>query len=427
MFEISSYVKTLKMKTVFVFGFFAALVVSALVLLLSGNVAPAAIRSMAALNPGIRLGTGPVQEILQSVQEQRPAAWGTFYYTLGVTAFFVPVGLYFTVQNPTNRNIFLCLFGLTALYFASSLVRLTLILAPAVSLLVALALVRLLNPFITILKEHPIPRRRMRFETHVGKEFSGAFILVILLVLTFTFVIPSPATAFPRFLDQAYSPTTINAASLPIRPNAPVNDWLDALKWMRFNLPPSPPYGPTVVAAWWDYGYWIILYANRTTLCDNGTTNVTQIAQVGLMFMSDETQAITILKRYNVTDVVVFATFDSSGAWEGYGDEGKWRWMARIAGLNDNSYGNYSLGVNQLANSTEVPNALGMNTTIYKLMTYGMETTLSKNITVQFTLNSEGQPYFEEAYFSETPATVQNVLQSCGLVPLVCVYKVNYG
>jgi len=212
-------------------------------------------------------------------------------------------------------------FGLTAIYFAGSMVRLTLILAPAISLLWALALVRLIKPFTTVMKAAPIiPRRGAGLAAHVGKEFSGAFLIVMFLLLTLTFVLPTQ-----RVFNHAYSPTTIAAASMPVKPGETVNDWIDTLEWIRTNE------SVKVVASWWDYGYWITNLGNKTSLADNGTWNKTQIAQIGLMFMSNETEAVKILQKYQATHVLVFTVCDGQGRDVGWGDEGKWMWMARIA------------------------------------------------------------------------------------------------
>jgi len=409
-FEVSRYIKTLKMKTVFVFCFFAILALGFLILLWSGSVRPIALKWLSVINPIARFGEGSSYQFMQSVQEQRPAAWGSFYYDIGIGLFFVPVGLYFAVQNPTNRNIFLCIFGLTSVYFAGSMVRLTLLMAPVFSILWALALVQLLGPFITLLKEAPIiPRRKTRLGAHVGKEFSGAFIILMFLLLMFTFVLPSPLATFPRALDHAYSSTTIAVASLPLKPPGPVNDWLDTLNWMRINLPPSPPYGSTVVASWWDYGYWITTIANKTTLADNGTINVTQIAGIGRMFLSNETEAIKFLDERDATHIVVFTSFGQDGADVGYADEGKWRWMARIGGYNESNYGNFTENVWNW-------NDVGKSTVIYKLMQYGKEMTLQGSSTIQL-------EHFEKAYFSQVAGSQRNY---GGIIPLVCVYKIKY-
>jgi len=408
MFEASRYIKTLKMKTVFVFCFLASIAVLLFVLSWLGYIAPLGAKFWSVINPFERMGEEAGQQLVQSVQEHRPAGWGSFYYDIGIGLFFVPVGLFFAVQNPTNRNIFLCIFGITSVYFAGSMVRLTLLMAPAFSLLWALALVQLLGPFITLMKETPvIPRRKTRFETHVGKEFSGAFIGLMFLLLTFTFVLPSALSTFPRVLDHAYSPTTIAAGSMPVKPANPVGDWINALNWMRVNLKSTD-----VVASWWDYGYWITMIANKTTLADNGTINTTQIARIGQMFLSNETEAIKILSSYDATYIVVFTTFDGNGNDVGWADEGKWRWMARIGGLDETDYGN----------TTEEGrwqwNAKGQETVIYKLMQYGKEVTLQGYSTIQLE-HFEGPP---EGYFSQV---ADQVRQYGGAIPLVCVYKIK--
>ncbi len=424
MYEISRYIKTTRNKTLFVFGFLGFIAVLFIGLSSLGLMGSLGDKFWSVVNPSERLGQGVVQQLIQSVQEHRPATWGSLYYDVGIGVLFMPVGLFFAVQNPTNRNLFLVIFGLTSIYFAGSMARLNLLLAPAISILWALALVQVVKPFITILRESPrIPRRKMRFRPHVGKEFSAAFIILMFLLLTVSFVLPTtPGSSYPRVVSRAYSPTTIASASLPVQPSEPVRDWLDALNWMRVNL------GQTdVVASWWDYGYWITNIANTTTLADNGTVNSTQISLIGRMFMSNETEAIKFLKEYDVTYIVVYTTFYQDGSDAVYGDEGKWRWMARIGALNDTQYGNLTLGVdwsdtngdNQRSNDELIPNELGMNTTLYKLMHYARDVVSQGSSTIELE-HFEGPP---QGYFSQKVGAVVSIGD---FAPLVAVYKVNY-
>jgi dolichyl-diphosphooligosaccharide--protein glycosyltransferase len=424
-YEAVGYIKAAKMKTVFVIIFFALFIVSVFMLSWFGVIRDLQFKYLAVLNPFERF-TLPIME---SVQEHRPAAWGSFYYDFGIGIFFVPVGVFFAVRNPTNRNIFLSIFGLTSIYFASSMIRLTLLMAPALCLLWALALVHLLSPFITLLKEAPmLQRRKTRFATRVGKEFSGAVLIIVFLLLMFTFV-TGLTSGGPRVFGQADSPTTLAAASVPIKPPGTVPDWIDTLAWMRENLPST-----AVVASWWDYGYWIAIWGNRTSLADNGTWNTTQIQNIGLMFMSSEAGAIEILEKWNrdarsrgfqsnVSHVLVFTTFDRNGNDAMVGDEGKWRWMARIPRLDDGSFGNFSLGTdwvdvdgdNQWQGEEQdelVVNVKGRNSTIYKLMTYGKETKLESPLSVSL-------EHFDLAYFSKGPLVG-------GIYPLVCIYEIKY-
>jgi len=427
LYETSRHIKTARGRTLFVVGFLAGIIALFAALSSLGLIGELQSKFVSVIFPSERLGQGTVEQLLQSVQEHRPATWTSFYYDAGIGIFFLPVGLYFALQNPTNRNIFLAIFGLTAIYFAGSMARLSLLLAPAFSLLWALALVQLVKPFVTILREGPtLPKRKMRFKGYVGKEFSAIFIILMFLLLTITFVLPGAGSTFPRVIERAYSPTTIAAASLPLKPTEPVSDWLDALNWMRVNLEPTD-----VVCSWWDYGYWITTIANKTTLADNGTINATQISMIGKMFMSNETEALEFLKKYDVTYVVIFQTFRQDGSDAVYGDEGKWRWMARIPGLDDTQYGNYTLGYdwvdsneNGQPETTEIiPNTMGNSTVLYKLMHYARDMVLqgSSDIVLE---HFEGPP---QGYFSQQYGSVTWFSDSSGaFAPMVCVYKVNY-
>jgi len=404
-YEVTRHIRTLRNKAVFVFLFSGLSVGLFLALSSFGYVFPMASKFWYVLNPLQRFES----PLVQSVQEHRPAAWGSFYYDFGIGAFFIPIGLFFAVRNPTNRNIFLTIFGLTAIYFAGSMVRLTLLLAPAISLLWAVASVRLTKPFITIMKTTPsIPRRKIGIEAHVGKEFSGTFLIVMFLLLSLTFILPTQ-----RVFDHAYSPTTIAAASMPIKAGETVSDWLDTLEWIRTND------SVKVVASWWDYGYWITNVGNKTSLADNGTWNQTQIAQIGLMFMSNETEAVDILRRYQATHVLTFVVCDQNGDDVGWGDEGKWMWMARIAGLEYDEANHLIVGIQEIQEDPDTGQTYrvwtekGQQTVIYKLMAYAKDKkTGSSHLTSPLT-------HLEEAYLSEGKSYG-------GAIPIVCVYKINY-
>ncbi|MCW4016676.1 MAG: hypothetical protein NWF06_09930 [Candidatus Bathyarchaeota archaeon] len=421
--EMSRRIKTPKNKTFFVIGFLSLIVILFVGLASLGFVGELGNKFISVIFPTERLGESAVQQLVQSVQEHRPTTWGTFYYDLGIGILFVPLGLFFIVQNPTNRNIFLGIFGITAIYFAGSMARLSLLLAPVVSILWALALVELVKPFVTILREKPkVPRRKMRFRPRVGKEFSAGFIILMFLLLTVTFVLPSSGSSYSRVIERANSPTTIAASSLPLR--GQVSDWLDTLNWMRVNLNSN-----SIVVSWWDYGYWITTIGNVTTLADNGTVNTTQIGNIGEMYMSNETEAIKILERYDSEYVLIFITFDNNGNDYGYGDEGKWRWMARIAGLDDDKYGDYSLGVDWVDTSDDgtvdsdelVVNDVGNSTVLYKLMWYTKEMLMYGSSTIEL-------EHFEPAYFSQEAETLDwyYVSSDTYFAAAVCVFEVVY-
>ena len=88
--------------------------------------------------------------IIQSVAEHQPATWGSFFYEFGALIFLILFGFIFILQRARNDDIFVLLWGVTAVYFAASFVRLTLLLAPAFCLLAAIGTVELGKPAVDI-------------------------------------------------------------------------------------------------------------------------------------------------------------------------------------------------------------------------------------------------------------------------------------
>jgi len=297
---------------------------------------------LSTLNPFTRLD----MPIVESVSEHRPATWASFFYEYGTLTFLGLFGFFFTLRRVRSTDIFLTLAALTSLYFSGSLVRLTLILAPAFSVLAAVGTVEMAKPAVDILRQAVIfPKRRIAGLVRIGREFGLAVLLILIIA-----IIP----AFSRAIAAAYAPATIATSSIPIVPGegAKYQDWLEALAWIHDNTPES-----TVVMAWWDYGYWITALADRKTLADNGTQNTTQIAMIAQMFMRNETTAVPMMQRYDVSYVAIFVTYartpgQDQPSFLGVGEDGKWYWMVRIA--NQTSYGNQTLVFNEQRTQQEV-------------------------------------------------------------------------
>jgi len=389
--------------------------------------------------------------ITQSVAEHRISAWGNIYYELGLGILFFLVGLYFTLRNPTNRNVFLLLFGATSLYFAASMVRLLVIFAPAFSLLAALGILGVLKPFYTLLRETPqITIKSKRRIPRVSKEYSGIVIFMVFMLLVMNFAFAPQNGGVPRVYGQAYAPITVSAASLPLggaNLAEPAREWLDMLSWTRNNLDSS-----TVVCAWWDYGYWLSILGNVTTLADNATVNTTQIENVGFVFMAPEPQAMAMLEKYGAKYILVFTTLSigasSDGSYYvvqpvGFGDEGKWSWMAKISGqardrfirdgfISAEAAWTDEKAFGEVSNTTGawVWNSAGKNSTIYKLLGYAKQrwATVSgtqHNIVPDETITAP--TYFKEAYFAGVDLNpLDAAAKYGGLIPVVALYEIDW-
>lgn len=441
--EILPSLTSFKAKATFAASLLASLAGGFVVLWQLGYMQNVAGKFISVINPFER-GEFP---LIESVAEHRISAWGSMYYDFGIMIIFFAVSFYFILRNLTHKNLFLMIFGLTSLYFACSMVRLLVLMAPAFSLLAAVGILGVLKPFNALLKEPQriVTKKKFGLE-HVGKEFSGSAVFLIFLILMTSFAFSPQSGGMPKVYRQSYAPVTVTAGSLPVATQEPVREWLDMLDWMKSNLGST-----TVVCSWWDYGYWLSLLGNVTSLADNATINTTQIENIGFAFMANETYSLNMLKSYNARYILVFITIglsqnqtsgETTAGYQGYGDEGKWMWMARISGkgnwtdriakklIDQDSTWENEAKFGQFSNESKwIWNSYGMNSTIYKLMSYGKNRWCTE-IGVTDPDEVVQPQYFREAFFSgvglSQTETQRRVSAYGGLVPLVLLYEIVY-
>jgi len=134
----------------------------------------------------------------------------------------------------------------TAGYAAATMVRLLVLLAPATAIAAAVGVVKLFE------------------NKRLGALVMLASVVAFVMLSTSSFAV-------------AKQPTQIVTSAV----GYPSDDFLDALMWLKTRLPAYEP-----VASWWDYGYWISVIGNKTSLADNSTINATQIGKIGLGLMA---------------------------------------------------------------------------------------------------------------------------------------------
>jgi len=305
------------------------------------------------INPFTRLD----ERILASVAEHLPSPWASFYNTLLILIFFFPLGMYFLFKRGRDEDWLMVLYGLFSVYFAGSMIRLSLILGPGVAVLAAVASYNILAPYAKVVTQQSVfERRRFRMSSSLTSEHAltaFAFIGLLLsvnVILGVTYV--QDQVGYPEF------------SSRPLTDTNQFTDWQVAMTYIRNVLPPG-----SIVASWWDYGYWINSASGADTIVDNATFNSTQIALMGYALMAlNLTESLKTFKLWNTTHVLVYWGHRYSGFG---GDDGKWPWMVRIAEdylgpdlIDDDTY----LGVND---QTLEP---FYNSTLYKLLSYGEPT-----------------------------------------------------
>ena len=297
--------------------------------------------------------------ILASVGEHQPTPWSLFFYYTGYVLILSIAGLYFAIKKMSDADIFIILATVTMIYFAGSMVRIVITLSPLLALLAGYGLSSLLRPFGRIMaapKEEILHRKRVRMTPTVSREYAAvAFLVIGILVFAYgnTIILPSPGGGSTTLI-QGLAPPEILAGGT-------YTDWLQGMSWLNNQAPPG-----AVVVAWWDYGYYITVVGNRTSVDDNGTGNSTQIAWVGLAFMeTNETATLQIFRRFHADYALVFFGMMQAGIG---GDEGKWIWMARIAA----DLFSEQIDTTKLFNETSGQTLpLFFNTTIYRLMFNG--------------------------------------------------------
>ena len=306
-------------------GLIVALVVGVFALEALGLIKPISGKFLRVIMPGSGL-TNPLSE---SVAEHKRSVWNNFFETFGLTFPLAVLGTYFAIDKSNDRRLFCALFFVTALYFTGSMTRLSLILSIPISLMAAYGLKELLVPFASVSrrKDETRGRRRKRVWSGVSRELGLIFVVFIFLGILPTIW----GTA-----DASLRPTSLAASGVPaLFGDAYPPDWMQALSWMKDNLPDD-----AVVVSWWDYGYWIEAMAGKTTMADGATTNRTQIGYIGRIMMLNHSDSVPMLEAYDATHIVVFNTFnpgDPQQQWP-FGDNVKWSWMVQIGGLNISDY-----------------------------------------------------------------------------------------
>jgi len=261
-------------------------------------------------------------QLLASVGEHLPSPWATFWYNLGFLVLIVPFGFYAAFRRESETDLLLIVFTLTAVYFCGSMIRLALLLAPAAAIVGAYGLIVALTPFRTVYWQRPVlTRRRRRITPPTTRSFATITYACVLLLLLGTTVI---SLGYVNQMGSAeIIPGNRDLASGDITGSVP--DYVETFAWMRTHTPPG-----SIVVSWWDYGYWIRVAGNRSSVADNGTINKTQIAWVGrLMMERNPLEALRIARRWNANYVLAHFGLYSAGL---SGDENKWQWMIRIAG-----------------------------------------------------------------------------------------------
>lgn len=282
-------------------------------------------RYLNALNPFLTT-TDP---LVDSVSEHATTTIGQSFTFHSILMIFSGIGIWLIIKNVTERNSsfiksdmlsFSLILGITGVYVSSTFVRLEVFASIAVITLSSLGLSYLLKKFL---------QRKSSDKKSINKYVTFAFVSCIIILLVFPMINP---VGNEFFTITKTPPTILNGGSVF---NISTNDWLDSLDWIKNNTPKD-----AVIAAWWDYGYWISTMGERATLADNSTIHTDIIQNMAKMLLSKPDDALISLKSMQADYILVFVagqkldieSQESLYLLQGGGDESKKQWFMRIAG-----------------------------------------------------------------------------------------------
>jgi len=288
-------------------------------------------RYLNALNPFLTT-TDP---LVDSVSEHATTTLEQSFLFHSVLMIFSGIGIWLIIKNIQNKNssfikndmlLFALILGIVGVYVSSTFVRLEVFGSVAVIVLASLGLTALTKEFF---------KNKPEIKKPIGKLIKLSYVAGIIALLIIPMIFPVGSNVFAL---SKVPPTILNGGSVfPII----TTDWLDSMEWIKNNTPED-----AVIAAWWDYGYWIQTKGERASLADNSTIHTSIIENFAKMLLSNPDDAWISLNEMQADYVLVFVAgqkfgIDSEESFytlEGGGDESKKQWFMRIAGEDLSKY-----------------------------------------------------------------------------------------
>lgn len=276
-------------------------------------------RYLNAINPFLTT-TDP---LVDSVSEHATTTLVQSFFFHSVLMIFAGIGIWLILSRKTEnlKNDmmgFALVIGLLGVYVSSAFVRLEVFASVSIIILSSIGLSLLTKK---------IFQKQFGFN-QIRNLTKISFVIVITALLFSPLVLPTNG----NWIDSVKIPATIlNGGTIyPVV----TDDWKDSLEWIKKNTPED-----SVIAAWWDYGYWITTLSERTTIADNATIDSKKISDIATVFLNPPDEAWKKLQEMDADYVLVFVagqkidvlSDQSLYTLEGGGDESKKQWFMRIA------------------------------------------------------------------------------------------------
>jgi dolichyl-diphosphooligosaccharide--protein glycosyltransferase len=304
----------------------------------------------------------PKTSFTEIVAEHQVPTFVDFFTYHSVVLFFAGLGVWIAFSRKKETYIFALILAILGVYVSSGLVRLLVYSTIGIIILAGIALAEITR---AILQKESARFRATKRSHTIGSQdniksrtkdwaVSISYICIIIFILLIPLLYPTNS----NWLSLAdYPPTIIGS---PDSSTETSNDWLYALNWISNHTPKN-----AVIAAWWDYGYWITTMGNRTSLADNATINQTKIATIAKMFIESPEKGLQIAHELKADYILIYVVAHpvlingkqlyvlGSG-----GDESIVPSMIGLSRLDESKYISKNVFTDQFWNSTLIGNLI---------------------------------------------------------------------
>jgi dolichyl-diphosphooligosaccharide---protein glycosyltransferase len=303
-------------------------------------------RYLNAINPFLSTGN----QLVASVAEHFTPTLVDYFTNYSILLMFAGLGAWIAFRRRDEMSIFALILGLTAIYVSATFARLLVFASIGIIVLAGLGIYEITRTYLDRESSSPSESsvltsksKKTRKKIVEGSKVLPvksrwviiAYVVVIILMLCVPMVYPPNS----NWLSSADIPPSIANGGTGYR--LQTNDWINALNWIAKDTPKN-----AIIAAWWDYGYWITTLGNKTSLADNATINQTRIATIAKMFIDQKENGIKIAQDLKADYIVVYVVaqrFTLANGTSFYvlgsgGDESKKQWFMRIGGFDTTNY-----------------------------------------------------------------------------------------
>lgn len=281
------------------------LTISGIVILYLMSVSPVIRQTITSLIPmagkimlGLGINPGGLAETVAQYQPGylRPWAWHTIILLLVLVFVVFPMAVYDLIKHKSIVLLTLALWSFLAWYATYNTAYFDDYAKISLAVVVGIAVGRLLA----------IATPSIRTIGRMVKV-NLSFEKIIVLLFAIFIAVPSIYNAYSYSNIYSYKYTMLAIAEGFY---SPTDVWIKALDFIRKNTSID-----SLVVSWWDYGYWLSVIGNRSTLADGATINADKIHRLAQFFTFNYSETYTYLKEFGSCKksdvyVVIFSPVD---------------------------------------------------------------------------------------------------------------------